>query len=169
MSTSSLQRALSAAPAHALAKEAVPGKEYFIFVLGDLTLGVLSGHAREVTRPGLLTPLPRLPAFVLGVVGHRGEVLPVIDLLRFLGQGEMTVTSRKRLFIGSVHAFSAAFLADRVLGLRYLNDSAVLAPPLGGAVPAEHLLGVVRDGPRTLNLIDLPKLMQVARARIVTR
>jgi purine-binding chemotaxis protein CheW len=160
---------LNTAPTHAPVKAAAPGKEYFIFVLGDLTLGVVSSHAREVTRPGLLTPLPRLPAFVLGVVGHRGEVLPVIDLLRFLGQGEMQAAARKRLFIGSSQAFSAAFLADRVLGLRHLTDASVLPPPLGGAIPAEHLLGVVRDGPRTLNLIDLPRLMQVARARIVTR
>lgn len=147
----------------------VPGKEYFIFVLGDLTLGVSSEHTHEVSRQGLLTPLPRLPAFLLGVVGHRGEVLPVIDLLRFLGQGEAVLGPRTRLFLASAETFNAAFVADRVLGLRHLNETQVLPPPLGGSVPVEHLLGVVRDGPRTVNLLDLPRLMQVARARIVTR
>ena len=46
-----------------------------------------------------MTALPRVPAFVLGVGAVRGEVVPVIDILRFLGKGESRVHGRSRLFV----------------------------------------------------------------------
>ena len=78
-----LQRALGLAPETALARVERPEKEFFVFKIGQLMLGVDSGNAREVTRLGVITPLPRAASFVMGVAGHRGEVLPVVDLMRF--------------------------------------------------------------------------------------
>jgi purine-binding chemotaxis protein CheW len=166
-----LQRALESAPERATIIESRPEREFFLFRLGELRLGVPSENVREVLRPGLLTPLPKAPAFVLGVCGHRGEVLPVIDLLRYLGKGEAKVGLRTRLFVGMAGNYIAGVVADSVIGLRRIQVSEILPIPTSGDASTEHLLGVVRpaNSDEAVTLINFPKLLHAARQRAVTR
>jgi purine-binding chemotaxis protein CheW len=166
-----LQRALKVAPEQAQAAQARPEQEFFCFRLGELRLGIPSSSVIEVFRGGRLTPLPRTPAFVLGVTGHRGQVLPVLDLLRFLGKGEAKVGDRTRYFVGTSGPFVAAVVADSVIGLKRILTSDVLPPPLGGDASAEHMLGVFQPGARgeALALLDFGRLLQLARKRAVVR
>jgi purine-binding chemotaxis protein CheW len=143
-----------------------------MFRMGDLLLGVPSVNVREVTRMGPMTPLPRMAASVLGVTGHRGEVLPVVDLLRFLGVGELKPTPRSRIFIGTAGSLSVAFLTDAVIGLKKIFSSDIWPAPVTGSVPAELLLGVVateREGEGALNLLNLARVLTTARQRAVAR
>lgn len=166
-----LQRALKAAPDRASVGQARAEQEFFCFKVGELRLGVPSDTVLEVFRAGRLTPLPRMPAFVMGVTGHRGQVLPVLDLLRFLGKGEARVGDRTRLFVGTSGAFVSAVVADSVIGLRRILASDILPPPMGGDSAAEHLMGVVQPGARGegIALLNFTKLLQSARQRAVVR
>ncbi|WP_047858238.1 chemotaxis protein CheW [Archangium gephyra] len=171
MTNTPLQRALRKAPDRAIAGQARPEQEFFCFRVGELRLAVPSENVLEVIRTGLLTPLPRTPSFLLGVTGHRGEVLPVMDLLRFLGKGEARVGGRTRLFIGTSGNYRVGVVADAVLGLRRIPVADILPPPLGGDAAVEHLLGV-HGGATTqeaIALINFTKLLQSARQRAVVR
>jgi purine-binding chemotaxis protein CheW len=171
LNTTPLQRALRKAPDRAIAGQARPEQEFFCFRAGELRLGVPSDNVLEVIRTGLLTPLPRTPSFLLGVTGHRGEVLPVMDLLRFLGKGEARVGPRTRLFIGTSGNYRVGVVADSVLGLRRILVSDILPPPLGGDAAVEHLIGVAEGSSHqdALALINFSKLLQSARQRAVVR
>jgi purine-binding chemotaxis protein CheW len=162
---------LKAAPERASVTQARPEQEFFCFKVGELRLGVPSDTVLEVFRAGRLTPLPRAPAFVLGVTGHRGQVLPVLDLLRFLGKGEARVGERTRLFVGSSGPYVTAVVADAVIGLRRILAADILPPPVGGDASAEHLMGVVQPSSRGegLALLNFSRLLQSARQRAVVR
>jgi purine-binding chemotaxis protein CheW len=168
---SPLKRALQLAPIRGTEAKARPEREFFCFKLGELRLGVPSENVREVVRAGLLTPLPKMAPFILGVCGHRGEVLPVLDLLRFLGKGEARVGARTRLFVGISETFVAGVVADSVIGLRKIELADILPAPTGGDSSAEHLLGVVQNeqSGELLSLLNFPKIFQAARARAVAR
>ena len=171
MEQTPLQRALREAPDLPPAEVTRPDRELFIFKLGTLLLGIDSSNVREVTRLGPLTPLPRMPSFVLGVFGHRGEVLPIVDLLRFLGQGEFKLSSRARVFLGVHGALTAAFVADHVIGLRRIFVADILPAPVGGDIPVEHVTGVVRSEELrgAITVLDLTRVLQMASQRAVTR
>ena len=162
---------MGAAPEKAVPRVERPEKEFFIFKLGPLLLGVDSVNAREVTRLGVITPLPRAASFVLGVAGHRGEVLPVIDLLRFFAQGESRPGSRILCFIGVNGGFAASFVADQVIGLRKVFVADILPAPVGGDIPSEHVQGVLNSAELKgmVTLLDLPRVLQTSRQRAVTR
>ncbi|MFN0061704.1 MAG: chemotaxis protein CheW [Myxococcaceae bacterium] len=167
-----LQRALAEAPERAPAPPAVPKQEFFSFRLGELAVGVPSIDVREVVRVGWVTPLPRTPAWILGVFGLRGEVLPVLDLLRFLGKGESRLTDRTRVFVGVAGSHAAAVVTDGVLGLREVKEADIVAAPVGGDAVNEHVRGVVPARgvhQEALVLLHFSKLLQVARQRAVTR
>lgn len=155
-----------------MAEKARPEQEFFCFELGGLRMGIPSENVREVLRAGPLTPLPRSPSYILGVTGHRGEVLPVLDLLRFLGKGEARVGPRTRLFVGVSGVYVAAVLADTVAGLTRIAVADILPPPVGGDVSTDHLLGVVPSqtpGEEVLSLMNFTKVLQTARQRAVAR
>lgn len=169
MNSTQLERALARAPDRPQADQSRRDREFFCFRIGELALGVPSENVREVVRLGPMTPLPRSPSFLLGVCGHRGEVLPVVDLLRYLGKGEAKTTTRTRLFVGIAERFHVGFLADAVTGLERVQLADIRPPPMAGDWANEHVLGVVMRPQGTLALLDLAKLLTAARARVVAR
>lgn len=164
-----LTRALEQAPDRPRNEVSRPDQELFVFRVGQLAVGVSAEHVREVTRMASLTPLPRAPSFVLGVVGHRGEVFPLIDLLRFLGLGESRPATRSRLFVCHLQTFVLGFHADEVIGLRRVLLADKLPPP-SSVAHAEYLDGVVtvRDL-GTLTMLNLPRIVQAARQKVAAR
>ena len=169
MEPTPLQRALQEAPERAQPEEGRAEREFFFFRLGELRLAVPSENVREVIRSGPLTPLPRAPPFILGVCGHRGEVLPVLDLLRFLGKGESRAHARARLFVGTAGTYVTGVVADTVVGLKRLPLAEILPPPLGGEISPEHCLGVWIQGQEVTLLLHFTKVLQTARQRAVMR
>lgn len=60
------------------------GIELACFTVGALTLAVDVQQVREVARCPALTPLPKAPPLIEGVIDLRGRVIPVVDLGRAL-------------------------------------------------------------------------------------
>ncbi len=58
---------------------------YLLFRLGEPLYGLAIEHVVEVLRMAALLSLPHAPAWLLGCLNLRGQVLPVLDLARRLG------------------------------------------------------------------------------------
>ena len=66
----------SSAPAAVAAK---PGR-YLTFQLGRESYGLPVLGVREIIRLCPITPVPRMPAHIKGVINLRGKVIPILDL-----------------------------------------------------------------------------------------
>jgi purine-binding chemotaxis protein CheW len=64
--------------------DADAGRDFVRFTLCGGQFAVDAEHVLEATSLGAPTPVPGTPDFLLGVVNHRGRVLPVFDLRRQL-------------------------------------------------------------------------------------
>jgi len=60
-----------------------------------------------------------------------------------------------------------AVVADSVEGLITLPERSIERPPAEGGAAAGYLAGVGRDGVGAVAVIDLPRLVDAARARSV--
>lgn len=77
----------------------------------------------EVLAPPSLTPVPLCKAWFRGVANVRGNLYCVADMAAYQHQGETTGDVANRvLLVAERHAFNAALLVDRVLGLRDVRD-----------------------------------------------
>ena len=131
--------------------------EVLEFRLGGETWAIEPRHVREVHPLENLAPLPCVPAFVLGIVNLRGEVLSVIDMRRLFELPERGLGELDYIVVLRSPSMSFAILAHEVVGTRRLPCSTLQAslPTLGG-VRTEYLLGVtgertvVLDGERLL-------------------
>jgi purine-binding chemotaxis protein CheW len=60
---------------------------YLIFMVGQTRYGIAATAVQELFFLPDVTPLPNLPRWVIGVIDLRGDILPIVDLGVFLGQG----------------------------------------------------------------------------------
>ena len=60
-------------------------KNVIVFTHGDARFAIELRWVREVFTLGHVTPVPRAPAAVAGVVNYRGSIVPVLDLDALLG------------------------------------------------------------------------------------
>src|SRR5512137_2415995 len=121
----------------------------------------------EVVRVGPLTRLPAAPAFLPGVFTHRGEVLPVLDIGQLVGQGSIPIRPSTRAAIVHCGPWKVAVVSDGVEGLVSLPRRSIEAPPAESSGMAEFLSGVGRDRLGAVAILDLPRLVETARARAV--
>jgi len=121
----------------------------------------------EVVRLGPLTRLPAAPSFLPGVFTHRGEVLPVLDVGQLVGQGAIPIRPSTRAAIVHCGPWKVAVISDGVEGLVALPRRSIEPPPAESTGMAEFLSGVGRDRLGTVAILDLPRLVETARARAV--
>lgn len=143
--------------------------ELFFLRIGEMLFAFDAAHIAEVIRLPPITRVPGAPNFLLGVGAHRGEVLPVVDLAPLLRLGNTAVSVRTRAAITRSDGIVVAIIADQLEGLRWFKAAAIAPPPVGGEGAVEFLSGVVTDPRGSISIIDLPRLLSVARAQTVAR
>ena len=76
-----------------------PMRQLLRLAVGQETLVVPIEAVREILEVGRLTPLPKTPDFVRGVMNLRGAVVPVIDLGARFGFGSSTLGRRSAIIV----------------------------------------------------------------------
>jgi purine-binding chemotaxis protein CheW len=85
-------------PDHFLDPALAAGK-YLTFILGGGAYGVPILKVREIIRLLEITPIPRMPEYVRGVINLRGKIVPVIDLRMKFGIPETATTNRTCIIV----------------------------------------------------------------------
>jgi purine-binding chemotaxis protein CheW len=142
------------APAHLLV-------EVVEFVLGPEHYGIESCHIREIHPLSEFTPLPCTPAFVLGLVNVRGQIISIIDIKKLFDLPEKGLTDLNKVIV--VHAnvqanhMEVGILADAIVGVRSitLEELQAALPTLTG-IRAKYLKGITRD---PMVVLDVEKIL----------
>jgi len=114
---------------------------------------------REIIRPMTITPVPRAPAYIDGVITLRKAVIPVVDLRRRFGVAPQ-VEPRERIVICAVEGKIVGLLVDEVSEVATFNREDIQpAPYYMSGSDSEFFPGVCRDGGHLLLLIDLRKIL----------
>ena len=149
--------------AQTLAREAVPaeaadaGIEVIEFLLAHERYAVASEHVRGVYPLEELTPLPCTPAFVLGIVNLRGEILSVIDLKKFFDLPEKGLTDLNKVIVLESEDMVFGIVADVISGVRRISRAGIQSslPTLTG-IREDYLLGVTAE---RVVVLDAEKLL----------
>jgi purine-binding chemotaxis protein CheW len=158
-------RALALAQEPAPVQAAIESFEVVEFVLAHERYAIESRFISEVAILESLTPLPCVPAFVLGVVNLRGEMLSVIDLKRFFELPDKGLGDLNKIIVLRSGEALFSVLADAIVGVRriMLADIHPSLPTLTG-IRKDYLKGIT---PERLIVLDAEK--QLVDERIVVR
>ena len=127
------------------------------FLLAQERYGIESSYVREVYPLKDLTPLPRTPPFVLGIINIRGRILSVIDIKKLFDLPERGLTDLNKVIIVRHGMMEMGILADAVIGVAsiLLSDIQPSLPTLTG-VRQRYSKGVTK-GPMVI--LDGAKLL----------
>ena len=144
-------------------RKAVEATEHLAtFFLSREEYGVDVRLVQEIIRVSEITPVPRAPKSIKGVINLRGRVIPVIDLKRKLGLGDVDPGRRARIVVVK--------LQDRLVGLLVDAASQVLKVPVSSIDPApdavveidaDYIRGVAKLPDRLIILMDLQKILSL--------
>jgi purine-binding chemotaxis protein CheW len=127
------------------------------FMLETEHYGIESRHIREIHPLSEFTPLPCTPAFVLGLVNVRGQILSIINIKKLFDLPEKGLTDLNKVIIVHAHHMELGILADAILGTRSiaLEELHPALPTLTG-IRAEYLKGITKD---PLVVLDVEKIL----------
>jgi purine-binding chemotaxis protein CheW len=130
------------------------------FAIGDDQYGVDIMAVREIKGWTDITPLPRQPQYVRGVLNLRGVIVPIVDLRCRFGQGLTQATPLHIVIIVHINAKPVGLLADRVLDIVSLDANEIKpVPRVAQSQRVSFLSGIITTEAGMIALIDLPNLL----------
>ena len=130
------------------------------FQLDKEMYGVNVMQVREVLRYSDIAPVPGAPAYVLGIINLRGNVVSVIDTRMRFGLPPAEITDNTRIMIIESERQVVGILVDSVAEVVDLNTKDIDdTPNVGTEESAKFICGVCNRSDDLLILIDLYKLL----------
>ena len=144
-------------------ERSAPLCELLTFTLADDPYALPIERVREIVRLRPITPVPRVPRPIRGVISLRGEIAQVIDLRLRLGLPTVEPTRTSRIVVlrgedGSV----AGLLVDAVRDVLRLPEDAIRPPPTGEADCVQALCARDRE---FVSLLDLDRVLSLDHER----
>lgn len=155
---------LTASAGTAGAGVAQAGK-YLTFSLADEHYGLEIVRVQEIVGLIPVTRVPRLPAFVAGVVNLRGKVIPVVDLRLSFGMPASAMGERTCIVIVSIERADGTTairgaIVDEVSDVVYFSaDQIEPTPEFGTSVDTSFITGVGRLEERVVLLLDIDRVL----------
>ena len=158
---------MSAAPAlffDDAAKTKAAGK-YLTFVLGGAGFGIPILKVREIIRLLEITPIPRMPDYVRGVINLRGRIVPVIDLRMKLGLPNPVTTNRTCIIVTHVNIGSRlklmGLIVDALEEVYQINAEDIEpAPDFGKGTANSHIRNMAKAKGQVKALLDIDRIVQ---------
>ena len=139
--------------------------ELIAFRIGEQEFCVDIMAVREIRGWVPVTPLPRSPGFVRGVINLRGAVLPILDLAARLGLPPTETTARHVIIVAQVGHQVIGVLVDAVSDIITVGENIVQPPPdLASSKVRNFVQGLLAIESRMVSLISLDRVMPKAEA-----
>ena len=137
-------------------------EQHVIFTLAGTEYAAPIANVTEIGRPLVVTPVPNVPDWVLGVANLRGDIISMIDLRAFLGMEWIGYGQASRMLVAQAHQedMTTGLIVDRVSEIRYLSVDRIGAPagPIEDQV-TPYLRGVYEHDGRLLAVLDFDRLL----------
>jgi purine-binding chemotaxis protein CheW len=131
-------------------------RQWLTFSLGDEEYALELEVVNEIIKTREVTDIPRVPAFICGIISLRGIIVPVFDLRRRLKIGNVELTPSTRIVVCQKDGKSAGLLVDRINQVANIPLKNIEPPPavLSG-LDRDFVEGVGRVDGRMLILLHL--------------
>lgn len=130
-------------------------EQVVVFHLAQGEFGVPIDSVQEIVRiPEELTPVPKAPPFIEGIINLRGLVLPVVDQRKRLGLPSIARHDRQRIMVFVLGGVRTGFIVDAVTEVLKIPKKLIEPAPRLSAEQS-RLLGRVANLEQQKRMIQL--------------
>ncbi|MBC7197101.1 MAG: purine-binding chemotaxis protein CheW [Deferribacterales bacterium] len=134
-------------------------RQYVTFSLNKEKYGIDIMGVDEILKVTEITPIPKAPDFIEGIINIRGKVLPVVDLKKKLSLGEITETEKARIIVTNINGKKLGFLVDEVFEVLRIEEKLIDdAPALTVDLDSNYIEGVAKTDKGMIILLDIKKI-----------
>ena len=128
----------------------VGGEEYAVDIM----------KIKEIINPVRITPVPKAPPFIDGIIELRGAILPVVDLRKRFDLPPTGLTRESKYIIIAVDGRIVGLVVDRVREVTRIElEQLRSAPALAVGDGARFFTGVFQRDGRIVMLVDLDEIL----------
>ncbi|QDV04519.1 Chemotaxis protein CheW [Planctomycetes bacterium Poly30] len=148
------------------------GSKYLTFVLDGGVYGIPILNVREIIAIQPVTPLPRMPMAIRGVINLRGKIIPVLGLRTSLGLHAGDIDRSTCIVVLEVEdadqlTVNIGCIVNAVREVSGVRREDVQDPPsVGARLDSDYILGLAKaaDSDHVITLLN----MQVVLAEFMT-
>jgi purine-binding chemotaxis protein CheW len=144
-------------------KERIESEQYLIFKIGDGDYGLDLIKAREIIKPPKITTVPNSKEYVMGVINLRGQIIPVIDLMKILGlEKELVMDNKddKRIIVVNLGQTLVGLFVNKVTEVVRIDQEKIeRVAETKRSINQEYIKGVCNLNNQLIVILNLEKLL----------
>jgi len=143
--------------------------QYLTFKLADEIYAINVSSIKEVLGVPKITKVPRMPAFMSGVINLRGNVVPVLDLKMKFGLGQTLCTLDTSIIVTEIkdifkddesECFTVGIFSDMVQKVVDIDSSMIEPPPkIGSSINTEFIIGMGRMNSEFVIILNINRIL----------
>jgi len=138
--------------------------KYLTFSLMNELYGISVNAILQIIAIPQITPIPKTPKFVKGVINLRGKIIPVIDLRLRFGLEKTEYDERTSIIIIRTSVNDSeiyiGIIVDTVLEvLDIVNDQIEDKPSFGVKLDTDYILGMAKVKNKVVTLLDIENVL----------
>ena len=134
-------------------------EQLVVFKLGGEEYGIEISQVREIIRKRQITPVPRQPRYVEGVLNVRGTIIPVVNLKKRFGLTSDLTSQPHTIIVESGDGLVGLLVEAVKEVIRIPSRHIHPPPPVTTGVDSEYLRGICRIDDRLLIYLDVRKVV----------
>lgn len=139
--------------------------KYIVFKLNDQDFAVNVQQISSIEHPQTITKLPNSLYFIKGIINHRGEAIPVVDLKARLNMSDNQPTRDNRFLIVQMGHKHISLLVDSATEVFDIHSSLIVpAPEITGQEQETFIYGIAKLEERLITLLDLEQILDFNKA-----
>ncbi len=155
-----MARAAEAASSGAAGEARLRGGKFLTFFLADEEYGIEILKVQEIIGVMSITPVPRTPKFIRGVINLRGKIIPVVDIRLKLTMPQAEQTEETCFIVVKARGLEMGIVVDKVSEVADIAGEDIQdAPSFGEEVNTDYILGIGKSQNRVRLLLDIDKVL----------
>ncbi len=146
-------------------------KQFVVFLLENQEYGIDIAQVHEIDRLKeiVISPVPKTPEFVEGIINLRGDVVPIIDLRKKLGMVPKEIDKSSRILIVKLTKKVIGLLVDGVSEVISVYESSISPTPEEiSDVETKFINSVARTSDkRLILLINIDEVLSLEESDVV--
>ncbi len=135
--------------------------QFIVINIGEEQYGIDIKYIDNIVRMQSITRVPKVPAYLKGVINLRGEVIPVMSLRLKMDLEEDEITKDTRIIIIKLNQHEPiGIVVDSVREVVNIDMSMVEKVGLDSRDENNYVQGIGKQGEALISLLDLNAVLQ---------
>ena len=138
--------------------------KYLTFTMDNEEYGIGILKIKEIIGMMPITPVPRTPEHVKGVINLRGKVIPVVDLRLRFGMDAIEYNERTCIIVVEIEGQAGTLMIGTVVDsvsevLNIKGEDIEDTPTFGAKLDMDYILGMAKIEGRVKILLDIDQVL----------